>query len=89
MVGNMYRNQNGKNKHAHQKLNQMTTSLPKNKEKLLLNKLRGPLHISFISESILNCSEYMAIEILKEYIEDGIIEESLDYKNFYRLKKNG
>ena len=31
----------------------------------------------------------MAIEILKEYIEDGIIEESPDYKNFYRLKKNG
>lgn len=89
MVGNMYQNQNGKNKHAHQKLNQMTTPLPKNKEKLLLNKLRGPLHISFIAESILNCSEYMAIEILKEYIEEGIIEESNDYKNFYKLKQNG
>jgi hypothetical protein len=65
----------------------MTTPLPKNKEKLLLNKLRGPLHISFISESILNCNEYNAKEILKDYIEDGIIEESPDYKNFYRLKK--
>jgi hypothetical protein len=65
----------------------MTTPLPKNKEKLLLNKLRGPLHISFIAESILNCSEYMAIEILKEYMEEGIIEESPDYKNFYKLKK--
>ena len=29
----------------------------------------------------------MAIEILKEYMEEGIIEESPDYKNFYRLKK--
>ena len=26
-------------------------------------------------------------EILKEYMEEGIIEESPDYKNFYRLKK--
>lgn len=66
----------------------MTTPLPKNKEKLLLNKLRGPLHISFISESILNCNEYNAKEILKDYIEDGIIEESPDYKNFYKIKSN-
>ena len=65
----------------------MTTPLPKNKERILLNKLRGPLHISFIAESILNCSEYYAKEILKEYIEDGIIEESQDYKNYFGLKK--
>jgi hypothetical protein len=64
------------------------TPLPKNKEKKLLNKLRRPIHISFIAESILECNEYNAKEILKDYIEDGIIEEVKDNKNFYRLKKN-
>ena len=66
----------------------MTTPLPKNKEKLLLNKLRSPIHISFISESILNCSEYQTLEILKEYIEDGIIEKDKDQQNFYKIKRN-
>jgi len=85
---NTYQNQSGKNSSNPQLQKQMTTPLPKNKEKLLLNKLRGPLHISFISESILNCNEYNAKEILKDYIEDGIIEESPDYKNFYKIKSN-
>ena len=66
----------------------MTTPLPKNKEKKLLNKLRRPIHISFIAESILECNEYNAKEILKDYIEDGIIEEVKDNKNFYKLKSN-
>jgi hypothetical protein len=83
----MYQNQNGKNNSNPQLQRQMTTPLPKNKERILLNKLRGPLHISFIAESILNCGEYHAKEILKEYMEEGIIEESPDYKNIYRLKK--
>jgi hypothetical protein len=66
----------------------MTTPLPKNKERILLNKLRGPLHISFIAESILECNEYNAKEILKDYIEEGVIEEVKDNKNFYRTKSN-
>lgn len=64
----------------------MTTPLPKNKEKLLLSKLRSPIHISFISESILNCNEYQATEILKEYIEDNVIEQVKELKNFYKIK---
>ena len=66
----------------------MTTPLPKNKERILLNKLRGPLHISFIAESILECNEYNTKEILKDYIEEGVIEEVKDNKNFYRTKSN-
>jgi len=66
----------------------MTTPLPKNKEKKLLNKLRSPIHISFIAKTILECNEYNAKEILKDYIEDGIIEEVKDNKNFYKLKSN-
>ena len=66
----------------------MTTPLPKNKEKKLLSKLRSPIHISFIAKTILECNEYNAKEILKDYIEDGIIEEVKDNKNFYKLKSN-
>jgi hypothetical protein len=66
----------------------MTTPLPKNKEKKLLSKLRRPIHISFIAKSILECNEYNAKEILKDYIEDGIIEEVIDNKNFYKIKSN-
>jgi hypothetical protein len=83
----MYQNQNGKINLKPQKLKKMTTQIPKNKERKLLNKLRSPIHISFIAESILECNEYNAKEILKDYIEEGIIEESPDYKNIYRLKK--
>jgi hypothetical protein len=46
----------------------MTTPLPKNKERKLLNKLRSPIHISFIAESILDCNEYNAKEILKALV---------------------
>jgi hypothetical protein len=84
----MYQNQNGKNNSNPQLQRQMTTPLPKNKERILLNKLRGPLHISFIAESILECNEYNAKEILKDYIEEGVIEEVKDNKNFYRTKSN-
>lgn len=66
----------------------MTTPLPKNKERKLLNKLRSPIHISFIAESILECNEYNAKEILKDYIEEGLIEELKDIKNFYKIKSN-
>jgi hypothetical protein len=66
----------------------MIHQLTKNKEKILLNKLRRPLHISYIAESILGCSEYQAKEILKEYIEQDILEEVKTLINFYRVKSN-
>ena len=84
----MYQNQSGKINLKPQLQKQMTTPLPKNKERKLLNKLRSPIHISFIAESILECNEYNAKEILKDYIEEGVIEEVKDNKNFYRTKSN-
>jgi hypothetical protein len=36
----------------------------------------------------LECNEYNAKEILKDYIEEGVIEELIDIKNFYRIKSN-
>jgi hypothetical protein len=84
----MYQNQNGKINLKPQKLKKMTTQIPKNKERKLLNKLRSPIHISFIAESILECNEYNAKEILKDYIEEGVIEEVKENKNFYRTKSN-
>lgn len=64
----------------------MITPLPINKEKVLLNKLRRPLHLSFISENILKCSDYEAIQILQEYISEGLIEKQIN--NFYKTKAN-
>jgi hypothetical protein len=84
----MYQNQNGKINLKLQKLKKMTTQIPKNKERKLLNKLRSPIHISFIAESILDCNEYNAKEILKDYIEEGVIEEMKENKNFYKIKSN-
>jgi hypothetical protein len=84
----MYQNQSGKINLKPQLQKQMTTPLPKNKERKLLNKLRSPIHISFIAESILECNEYNAKEILKDYIEEGLIEELKDIKNFYKIKSN-
>lgn len=61
--------------------------IPKNKEKLLLSKLRRPVHISYIAQYILKCKEFEAKEILSPYIEDGVIEESPLAKNYFGLKK--
>jgi hypothetical protein len=61
--------------------------IPKNKEKLLLSKLRQPVHISYIAQYILKCKEFEAKEILSPYIEDGVIEESPLDKNYFGLKK--
>jgi hypothetical protein len=36
----------------------------------------------------LGCSEYQAKEILKEYIEQDILEEVKTLINFYRVKSN-
>jgi predicted transcriptional regulator len=46
---------------------------------LLLSKLRQPLNLEFISNNILNVSEFEAIEILNELIEDGIIKKENNY----------
>jgi hypothetical protein len=62
----------------------MIHQLTKNKEKTLLNKLRRPLPLSFISKYILNCNDYDAIKILQHYIELGLIEKQIN--NIYQTK---
>jgi predicted transcriptional regulator len=52
---------------------------------LLLSKLRQPLSLDFISNNILNVSEFEATEILNELIEDGIVKNE---NNYYSLKNN-
>ena len=52
---------------------------------LLLSKLRQPLNLDFISKNILNVSEFEAIEILNELIEDEVIKKE---NNYYSIKNN-
>ena len=52
---------------------------------LLLSKLRQPLNLDFISKNILNVSEFEAIEILNELIEDGVVKKE---NNYYSIKNN-
>jgi len=52
---------------------------------LLLSKLRQPLNLDFISKNILNVSEFEAIEILNDLIEDGVIKKE---NNYYSIKNN-
>lgn len=51
-----------------------------------LLKLRIPLHISYIQNNLLKISEDQTREVLKTYIEKGIIEESKYGKDYYVLK---
>lgn len=55
------------------------------KIKDLLSKLRSPLNIDFISKNILQLSELETKKILKELIDEGIVQEE---KNYYFLKKD-
>lgn len=50
----------------------------------LLPKLRQPLHIDFICNNILKMSEYDALQILNDLVEQGIIEEN---NKTYQIKK--
>lgn len=53
--------------------------------KALLGKLRQPVHISYIAKYILKTSEAESIEILSNFIEEGIVEESEYAKNYFVL----
>ena len=55
-------------------------------EKKFLSKLRRPVHISYIAQYILRCEDFQAREIIGEYIENDIIEESSIAKDYYVLK---
>jgi hypothetical protein len=56
------------------------------KEKEFLNKLRTPIHKNYIQRYILRVSEIECNDILKKYIDEEIIEESVYAKEYYVLK---
>jgi hypothetical protein len=56
--------------------------------KLLLSKLRLPVHISYISDYILRVSEEETLKILNELIEKGEVIESDRFKGYYVIKNN-
>jgi len=53
---------------------------------ILEGKLRQPIHISYISKYILKTTVGETREILKQAIEEGVIEESSYAKDYYVLK---
>lgn len=56
-------------------------------KQILLAKLRRPIHISFISNHIVKLPMNETIELIKEMIEDDLIEESEYGKGYYVIKK--
>ena len=54
-------------------------------QKGFLNKLRQPIHISYISKYMLKCNESEAKTILEPYIKTGIIKESELSKGYFVL----
>jgi hypothetical protein len=57
-----------------------------NQEKTFLNKLRQPIHISYISKYILKKDLKETKEILENYMNEGIIEESKIADGYYGVK---
>jgi hypothetical protein len=57
-----------------------------NQEKTFLNKLRQPIHISYISKYILKKDLKETKEILVNYMNEGIIEESKIADGYYGVK---
>lgn len=57
-----------------------------NQERTFLNKLRQPIHISYISKYILKTNMKETKEVLEKYISEGIIEESKIADGYYGVK---
>ena len=57
-----------------------------NQEKVFLNKLRQPIHITYISKYILKVDLNETKQVLKKYVDEGIIEESKIAKEYYGVK---
>lgn len=61
--------------------------MTKNQKKLLMSKLRQPVHINYISEYIIKEDINKTKEILKILTDNGEIEESKYAKEYYALSK--
>ena len=53
----------------------------------ILQKLRQPVHISYIAEQIVNKSIFETQEIINNFVEEGLVVESEYGKGYYMLKK--
>jgi hypothetical protein len=60
--------------------------MDKKTNKLLLDKLRQPIHIDYISKYILKESMEETMKHVNKLIEDNIIEESKYAKDYYVVK---
>lgn len=56
-------------------------------DKSILQKLRRPVHISYIAERIVNKSLFETQEIINGFVEEGLVVESEYGKGYYMLKK--
>jgi len=61
-------------------------NMDKKTNKLLLDKLRQPIHIDYISKYILKESMEETMKHVNKLIEDNIIEESKYAKDYYVVK---
>lgn len=52
----------------------------------LLAKLRLPIHVTYISNHILKTSMIETEKLIKEMVEEGLIEESKYGKGYYVVK---
>jgi hypothetical protein len=60
--------------------------MEKELEKILLAKLRQPIHIDYISQYILKLPINKTKEIINKLIEDGVVEESNYAKDYFVIK---
>jgi hypothetical protein len=60
--------------------------MEKEAEKILISKLRQPIHIDYISQYILKLPMDKTKEIINKLIEDGIVEESGYAKDYFVIK---
>jgi hypothetical protein len=54
--------------------------------KILMGKLRQPIHIDYISKYILKESMEETKDIINKLVEDNVIEESKYAKDYYVVK---
>jgi hypothetical protein len=60
--------------------------MEKEAEKILISKLRQPIHIDYISQYILKLPMDKTKEIINKLIEDGVVEESGYDKDYFVIK---
>jgi hypothetical protein len=56
------------------------------KKDKVLSKLTVPTHISYIPHYLLKTNKEEGVNIVKKYVEDGILEQSPLSKDYYVLK---